>query len=479
MVYGWIADLFRVLLVSCGLLTALHALLYKRDPRASLGWIVTSLAIPGVGPLLYWLLGVNRIRARGRGWQEGGNGLPLRGAPLCAWSADLAVSGLPFRDEWYAPYLTLADTVTRRPLLGGNAVKILINGDAAYPAMLEAIHTARQTVYLSSYIFESNATGRRFIEALSQAVKRGVEVRVLVDALGECYSRPLIGRLLSRSMVPVARFLPFSLGGRGMHFNLRNHRKLLVVDGTLGFTGGMNIGDRHLLENSVNGSVRDLHFRIEGPVVGQMQDAFCEDWGFATGEHLAGSMPTLEHYGSAVCRGVSAGPNEDFEKLHWLLTGVLAVARERVCIMTPYFIPDRQLVTALNTAALRGVKVELLLPERNNLPLVQWASRAYFWELLQYGVRIYLQPPPFDHSKLLLVDDLYSLVGSANLDPRSLRLNFEFNLEVYDSSLNARLAAHFDACRNVSHPVTREEMDGRPLPAKMRDATAKLLSPYL
>jgi len=479
MSYTWLENLFWLLLISYGLLTALHALLYKRDPRAALGWIVTSLAVPGVGPLFYWLLGVNRIRARGRGWQEGGNGLPLRGAPVCVWSAELAASGLPFRDEWYAPYLTLADTVTRRPLLGGNAVEILVNGDAAYPVMLEAINAARQTIYLSSYIFESNTTGRRFVEALSQAVERGVEVRVLVDALGECYSRPPIGRLLTRSRVPVARFLPFSLGDRGLHFNLRNHRKLLVVDGHLGFTGGMNIGDRHLLETAADGGVRDLHFRIEGPAVGQMQDAFCEDWGFATGEHLAGSRPPLEHYGSAMCRGISAGPNEDFEKLYWLLTGVLAVARQRVCIMTPYFIPDRQLVMALNTAVLRGVKVDLLLPERNNLPLVQWASRAYFWELLQYGVGIYLQPPPFDHSKLLLVDDLYSLVGSANLDPRSLRLNFEFNLEVYDSALNARLAAHFNACRNAARPVTQDEMDGRSLPVKMRDATAKLLSPYL
>jgi cardiolipin synthase len=479
MSYKWLEYLFWFALIGCGLLTALHALLYKRDPRAALGWIVTALAVPGVGPLLYWLLGVNRIRALGRGWQEGGNGLPLRSAAFCVWSEELAGSGLPFQDDWYAPYLSLADTVTRRPLLGGNAVEILVNGNAAFPAMLKAIHEARNNVYLSSYIFESNATGRQFVEALTRAVQRGVEVRVLIDALGECYSWPPISRLLARGKVPAARFLPFSLGGRGLHFNLRNHRKLLVVDGRLGFSGGMNIGGRHLLGPASDSGVKDLHFRIEGPVVGQMQDAFLEDWGFTTGEHLTGSKPPLEHFGSAVCRGISAGPNEDFEKLHWLLTGVLAVARQRVCIMTPYFIPDRGLITALNTAALRGVEVHLLLPERNNLPLVQWASRAYLWEFLQYGVRIYWQPPPFDHSKLLLVDNIYCLVGSANLDPRSLRLNFEFNLEVYDSALNARLAAHFDACRNASRPVTLEEVDGRSLPAKMRDAAAKLFSPYL
>ena len=343
MTYAWIENLFWLLLISYGLLTALHALLYKRDPRAALGWIVTSLAVPGIGPLFYWLLGVNRIRARGRGWQEGGNGLPLRGAPVCVWSAELAASGLPFRDEWYAPYLTLADTVTRRPLLGGNAVEILVNGDAAYPAMLEAINAARQSVYLSSYIFESNTTGRRFVEALSQAVKRGVEVRVLVDALGECYSRPPIGRLLTQSRVPVARFLPFSLGGRGLHFNLRNHRKLLVVDSTLGFTGGMNIGDRHLLETSANSGVRDLHFRIEGPAVGQMQDCvFAKIGDLRRGNTWREACRPLKHYGSAMCRGISAGPNEDFEKTALAVDrGVWPFARQRVCIMTPYFIPDR------------------------------------------------------------------------------------------------------------------------------------------
>lgn len=479
MAYAWLEDLFWLLLVGYGVLTAWHALLYKRDPRAALGWIVTALAIPGIGPVLYWLLGVNRIRTRGRGWQEGGQGLPMRVAQQVDGAGAMAPTALASYRECYAPYLSLAEAVTRRPLLCGNDIEILFNGDGAYPAMLQAVEDAHRHIYLSSYIFESNATGRRFVEALARAVKRGVEVRVLVDALGECYSWPRISSLLHRHNVPVARFLPFSLGGRGMHFNLRNHRKLLVVDGRLGFTGGMNIGDRHLVAGASAGGVKDLHFRIAGPVAGQMQDAFCEDWAFATGERLSPSAVSDDTAGQAICRGISAGPNEDFEKLHWLLTGVLAVARQRVCIMTPYFIPDRGLMTALNSAALRGVEVELLLPERSNLPLVHWASRSYLWELLQYGVRIYWQPPPFDHTKLLLVDHQYSQVGSANLDPRSLRLNFEFNLEIFDAAVNARLAGHFAACRNAARRVTLEEVDGRPLPVKMRDATAKLFSPYL
>jgi cardiolipin synthase len=211
-----------------------------------------------------------------------------------------------------------------------------------------------------------------------------------------------------------------------------------------------------------------------------MQEAFFEDWQFTTGEPVAGiDYPDAVPGAEAFCRGISDGPNEDFEQLTWLLVGALNCARRRVRIMTPYLIPDRSLITAINAAALRGVTVEIMLPEKNNLPYVAWATRAYLWELLQYGTRIYYQPSPFVHSKFLLVDDAYALVGSANLDPRSLRLNFEFCLEVYDRRLNDTLARHFDTLHGLSREVFKEELDVRPLPLKLRDAFAKLFSPYL
>ena len=467
-------------LAGVGIFSAGHALLHKRDPRAALGWIVTALALPGVGPVLYWLFGVNRIRSRVRGWQERGMGLPGRKAPACAWSGDLAASEVPFRRENFASLLALTDAITRRPLVGGNRVWPLFDGEQAFPAMLASIEGAGRSISLASYIFESNETGGTFVAALGRAVARGVNVRVLIDALGERYSWPLIHRLLKRQGVRTARFLPFSLSGRGIYFNLRNHRKLLVVDGRVGFTGGMNLGDRHLAAGDNPRRVRDLHFQVEGPVVAQLQAAFDEDWVFTTGEEApppAPNPPTMA--GRAFCRGISAGPNEDFEKLGWLVTGALDCARQRVRVMTPYFIPDRSLVTAFCMAALRGVAVELVLPGKNNLPYVAWASRAHLWELLQHGIRIYFQPPPFVHSKLLLVDDEYALVGSANLDPRSLRLNFEFNLEVYDPGLHARLADYFDRSREAAREVSLEEVDRRSLPVRLRDSAAKLFSPYL
>lgn len=455
-----------------GFLSAGHALLNKRDPRAALGWIVFCLAFPGIGALLYWLFGVNRIQTRARGLQA-------------AFWQDSGITPPPFPQQLHLPteelssLCRLTDVVSRRPLIDGNRLEVLHNGEEAYPAMLEAIAAAGRSVYLSSYIFDSDGTGGRFADALNGAAERGLDVRVLIDALGERYAFPPARRLFRGSSARVARFLPFLAGG-AIHLNLRNHRKLLIVDGALGFTGGMNIGDRHLAAGENPGRVVDIHFRVGGPVVAHMQQAFLEDWHFATGElTYPDPPPPPVPGGEALCRGISAGPNEDFDKLPWILIGALNCARRRVRIMTPYFIPDRALISAINAASLRGVQVEIVLPEKNNLPYLAWATRSYLWEFLLYGTRVYFQPPPFVHSKILLMDEHFALVGSANLDPRSLRLNFEFNLEVYDGEVIDTLGRHFDAVRERSREVTLAEMDARPLVVKLRDGVAKLFSPYL
>ncbi len=414
------------------LLSAGHALLHKRDPRAALGWIAICLGLPGIGAGLYWLLGVNRIRTLARDWQGGGSDQFWQDSGISPPMAEAA----PAAAAELRPLRHLADAVTRRPLLPGNRIEILHNGEEAYPAMLRAIGEAQRSVFLSTYIFDADGTGGQFAAALKAAAARGLDVRVLVDALGERYSFPPARRLLHGSRVRVVRFLPLLAEG-GIHLNLRNHRKLLITDGSLGFTGGMNIGDRHLADGDNPRRVIDLHFRVSGPVVGQMQQAFLEDWHFASREIVRPDPPPAPLPGGGLCRGISVGPNEDFEKLTWILIGAIGSARRQVRIMTPYFIPDRALISAITAAALRGVQVEIILPEKNNLPYLAWATRSYLWEMLKYGTHVYFQPPPFVHSKILLTDDQYALVGSANLDPRSLRLNFEFNLEVYDPTFTA------------------------------------------
>ncbi len=467
------------LLAIAALLAAGHAMLHKRDPRSTFGWIMVCITIPGAGPLIYWVFGVNRIRTRN--WKIHGRESNWPSAAICEWSQALSDTS-PFKQENFKSLLNLSDRVTRRPLLPGNKVTPLYNGEQAYPDMLDSINNAKESIYLSTYIFESNITGMKFITALAQARERGVRVRVLVDALGERYSFPVARWHMRRKGISVARFLPFSLLARGFHLNLRGHRKILTIDGHIGYTGGMNIGDRHLAENLKSRKrVIDVHFRLEGPTVNHLEDAFAEDWRFATGERLPATLSPqlLKSQGNAFCRGISAGPNEDFEKLRWIINGAIGCARKKIQIMTPYFIPERPLVYAINTAALRGVEVELFLPSKNNLPYVAWATRAYLAEILQYDVKVFYQPPPFVHSKLLVIDDAYALVGSTNLDPRSFRLNFEFNLEIYDRVLIENLSQHFVIARENSRELTLAEIQERALPVKLVDATAKLFSPFL
>ncbi len=453
-----------------------HALLSKRDPRAALGWIAVCLMFPLAGPALYFLFGINRIRTRARKLQvqPGGASREARGQE--------GVGELTYHDV-VAEFRELArtsDAITGRPLVGGNRIELLHSGEQTYPAMLEAISSASRSVYLATYIFESNRTGLRFAAALAAARARDVEVRVLIDGIGELYSLPRIGTVLHRLGVPMARFLPPRLLPPAIHINLRNHRKLLVVDGRVGFTGGMNIGDRHLADHRDDpGRVVDAHFRLEGPIVRQMERVFIDDWAFAADETLDVSDPANDERGSAICRSIVDGPDDDMDRMATILTGAAAVAHRRICIMSPYFLPPPGLYAALQAAALRGVEVSVILPGKNNLAFVQWATRNVLTELLRWGVRVYYQPAPFAHTKLFVVDDHYAQIGSANLDPRSLRLNFEFGVEVYDTAFASTLAAHFEEVRGRSTELSVEDLDGRPLLIKVRDASAWLFSPYL
>ncbi|ACY17873.1 cardiolipin synthase [Haliangium ochraceum] len=471
--------LIGLVVLAFGVVTAVHALLNKRDPRSSFGWTVMCLFVPPFGAMAYWLFGVNRIVSKAQRWQEHGRFQPGNERAYSEAEAELA-SQHPQRAETMSALLRISHRVTGRPLLRGNTVEPLFNGENAYPAMLEAIEGAQRSVYLSTYIFDSDAAGLRFLDALSAAAARGVDVRVIVDAIGELYARPRITRLLRRRPgIRVERFLPLT---QGLRINLRNHRKVLVVDSALGFTGGMNIGRRHLVEDADNERpTADLHFRIRGPAVYALEDVFFEDWYFCTGEEPAWqhSDYPVEHLGPAMCRAISDGPNHDFEVLTWILVGALSTARERVQIMTPYFLPSRELLASLHAAALRGVAVDIILPAENNLPFVGWAVQSMLDEVMYYGVRVYYQPPPFNHSKLFVVDEFYVVLGSANLDPRSLRLNFEFNLEVYDAALASTLAAHFNTVRGHSREVSVDELRARSLPVRLRDSVAKLMSPYL
>lgn len=456
--------------------TALHALLYKRDPRAAFGWIAVCILLPLGGPVLYVLFGINRVRSRAA------RQIPRTFSPGFE-RGDAVAQPHPLPDDLSPLFLPLARVgagLSRHQLLTGNRVEVLHNGEGAYPPMLAAIRGATQRVYLSSYIFDSDTTGGAFVDALADATARGVDVRVLVDGMGEWYSWPRVRRLLARRGVPVARFMPITLLPPSIHINMRKHHKLLVVDTAVAFTGGMNLGDRHLVEDTRrHAGVADVQFRLEGPSVAQLEDVFLQLWSLTTGDTRTVTGPVPEPCGEMRCRVITDGPDEDLDRLTMLLVAAISLAREELRIMTPYFLPPREIIAALQSAAIRGVVVTLVLPAKNNLPYMHWATQNMLWELLSRGVRVIYQPPPFVHSKLLVVDRHYSLVGSANWDARSLRLNFELMVEIYDASLAGELSAHIDAAAAAGETVTLADVDGRSLPVRLRDSVCWLFTPYL
>jgi cardiolipin synthase len=472
-----IAAGLAVLLALC---STAHVVLFKRDSRSAVAWVGFIWLVPLVGSLLYFLLGVNRIRRQATLLRGDFKRFRTHPGEQACPSTELKRI-LPAEVEHLEALELLNSRLLHRSLLAGNLIEPLVNGDTAYPAMLQAISEATESIALSTYIFDNDSVGRDFVAALSSAVKRGVEVRVLIDATGALYSWPSIIGLLRRSGVRVERFLPTRFPFHMLSINLRNHRKLMIVDGRLAFTGGMNIREGHAFARKPKHPVQDVQFQIEGPVVAQMQETFADDWLFTCGEALRSGkwFPRLEPKGGVIARGITDGPDEDFERLRWIILGALACARMRVRIATPYFLPDPSIVSALNIAALRGVSVDIILPARSNLPLVQWATFAQLWQVLEHGCRIWLTPPPFDHSKYMIVDGWWSLIGSTNWDPRSLRLNFEFNLECYDSGLAGKLEVLAQETLKRARELTLRDVDRRSLPVRLRDGVARLLSPYL
>jgi cardiolipin synthase A/B len=443
-----------------------HALLTKNDPRSAFGWIVVCWVFPLAGPLLYLLFGINRVRSRARQLRSG---LPSVREPLGPPPAQA--------DDFTAQLTHIGDAVTQWSRMAGNSIEPLENGENAFPRMLAAIAAARHSVWLATYIFETDPVGRQFVAALAAASARGVQVRVLVDGVGEWYSWPHVVPILRRAGVPAARFLAPRLLPPRLAINLRNHRKLLLVDGTTGFLGGMNIGGREVGKGATR-RMADLHFQVCGPIMAQLGRAFAIDWRFAAGEDLT-LPPPAPAAGNATCRVITEGPDEDTDKLLYVILGALSVARRQILIMTPYFIPQPELTSALQAAALRGVEVALVLPRQSNLRYVDWASMRWWQPLLERGVRIYRQPTPFSHTKLLVVDGAYAQIGSANLDPRSLRLNFEIALEVYCPESAAALARYITAARDGSAAYPLEDIRALPLFARLRNSLLWLMSPYL
>jgi cardiolipin synthase len=462
---------FGAAVLVAALLASGHAVIYKRESRSASLWVILIWIMPALGPILYFLMGVNRVQRRAA---------RLR-ADMVRHRADPQPAPGEPTGTHLAPLARMLNAVMERPLVAGNAVEALVDGAQAYPAMLQAIESARSSIMLASYIFHGDGIGEQFVDALARAMRRGVEVRVLVDDVDVRFTRRSAYKPLRRAGIPLGVFNPPFVPARLNAVHLRNHRKILVVDGTVGFTGGMNIDRRYWNPDAPTEASRDLQFRLCGPVVAQLAEVFADDWQFATGEALRGApwFVPLAAAGEVLARCIDDGPDESTEPLRWSIVAGLNQAQRSVRVLTPYFVPDSALITSLDVAAMRGIEVDIVLPSASDLPHVRWAAWGQLWQVLERGCRVWSSPGPFDHSKLMVVDGAWTLLGSANWDARSLRLNFELNVECYSVEFGARMEGLVQARINAARPVTMAEINARSLPVKVRDGVARLFAPFL
>ncbi len=465
-----LAALAAVLYVLLAAAVTIDILLTKSDVRAALGWIGAVWLAPIFGSLLYFLFGINRVTRRA-----------LKQARVGTTQAHNQSAATPEAAPNIALLSSVSEKVSQSLLTAGNRLTVLEGGDQAYPEMLAAIRNAQQSIAMSSYIFRNDEAGAEFAQALSEAARRGVAVRVLLDGLGTGYLYPRIYYRMKHEGVTAARFLHTWLPWRMPFLNIRNHRKLLVADGKLGFVGGINIGAENCARPGGKRRIRDVHFKVEGPAVCVVMESFARDWAFTTEESLDEDIwwPKLPPQGTVFVRGLSSGPDADIYKLELILGAAMTLAQKRIRIVTPYFLPDARLQFAIAQAGLRGVEVEIVVPNCSDQRLMDWAMRGHLRFFRHVRACIIATPPPFDHTKLCTVDGEWSLIGSSNWDVRSFRLNFEFDLEIIDRQFTAELDALIDARIASGKKLTPDMLAAEPVWKRLRNAAARLLMPYL
>jgi cardiolipin synthase len=468
--------MLAVALVALDLFAIFRAVTRTRSVEAALAWVFGILALPAVGALAYLALAEPRVagtaRRRARSREE------LRHS-----SAD-RLSGGPQVDAPAGSLLRLAAAVTGLWPTRGNRVELLAEDALAFRRLEEAVRGARRSVWAEYYIIRNDATGKAFLDLLAERARDGIEVRLLYDALGSMGADAARLRALRESGGRAVTFLPLNPFRRRWAVHLRNHRKLVVVDGELGFTGGMNVGDEYSGRARRRGLAhfRDSHLALAGPAVRELAQIFAEDWRFATGEALpvrSTPLPAAGADGGATVAVIPSGPGEEANATGLTHFTAIARSRRRCWLTTPYFVPDAETLRALQSAALRGVDVLLLLPARSDVPLVTTAARSFFPQLVQAGVRIFEYQASMLHAKSMVVDGSLALVGSANVDFRSFRLNFELGALVASRDFARRMAERFEADLRQSRELGAAEVVGRSSWSRLGSALARLLAPLL
>jgi cardiolipin synthase len=476
--------------LALGAVLTLDVLLTKQRPVSAVLWLAVVWAFPYGGALAYLSIGIDRVR-RGAAARDASKALVAQRAAWHPKFERLAVDYVhPDRQEAHrfpARHIFRSSDPAVRPnrVFRGNRAELLVEGDGFYPALFESIDQAESSVHLQTFIFGRDSTGRALLERLAARVADGVECRVLYDRFGSTHA--YVSRFFESARAAGVKVCSITqanpLKGR-FQINLRNHRKIAVIDGIIGFVGGINIQDKNVAAHTGGVPIRDYHVKLRGPAVSDLQFQFVEDWHFASREpperfFEPKYFPDLQPAGDALVQIVPGGPELQGHGLADVFFGAIVAAERSITIVTPYFVPDEPIVQAVRYAALRGVTVRLVVPKRSNHWYTDFAARALFAPLLKAGVRIYERRPPFMHAKALLVDDVYALLGSANLDYRSLHLNFETNIEVADHVFLDSIRKQVEAEIAESDDLTYDQHRSRWLPRRLAENFCYLFQPVL
>ena len=483
----WIAHLAGFALV------ALHCLRYRREPSAALLWIFAAWSLPFFGPLLYVFFGVNRVPLKG--WRKQRSDQEFLSErrrreeeemPLSYWRAVHESVAVEPSDALACEHNRAMEAILRDyPLLGGNSIHPLVTGDEAYPAMAEAIRRAQQHIHMQTFILGNDSSGTMFLDLLAERARAGVKVRLLYDHFGS--TRAWLSGLFRRyRTVPNLQIEAWSQANpvkRQFQINLRNHRKVLILDGQAAFTGGLNLHDVNISRPG-RPADRDYHFAVRGPIVQELQYSFLRDWYFMTDEDPETLLrkecfPHIEPAGKALVRVVNGGHTSEVENITDVFFATIGAARRQLLVVSPYLAPTPDLVRAFRAAALRGVEVRVLVPKRSNHLYAGMAGRAIYDELLEVGVRIFERHGPFLHAKAMLADDAVAVVGTANLDVRSLRLNYETNLVVYDEALIGELKRVVLEDLALSEELALVQWRSRPIRQRLLENFCHLMTPVL
>ena len=467
-----------VILWAAGFACIPHLLLLNKRPTATLAWLWALLLFPGLGALLYLAVGTERVRRRRKRRQRSFR--RKKGLVDAAEAAHGPLEELP-PDSPARAVLETTSRIVGLPVDAVGEVKILRNAEAFYDALRKSIAAAKTSIHVESFIWRKDEVGAEFLDLLIAAARRGVRVRLLLDELGclgltQRYFRRLVeaGGEFSWCHTLYPRHNRY-------FFNLRNHRKLQVIDSRVAYVGGMNFGREYLGLNPALGSWCDLQVELRGPVVTRLQQVFAEDWFFATGRE--DPLEDVEEAGSrhalSPVQVLRSGPDEDDQPMLRINLALIEAARKRFWISAGYFIPNGTMESALQVAAARGVDVRLLVSEKSEHPLLVRAGRSYYDALLRQGVRIFEYRRGIEHSKYTVLDDNMAVIGSSNFDDRSMRLNFELSVLLHRHATNASLARLFTEMTGEAREINRESFLRRPVHDRLVESALRLFSPLL